>query len=1650
MKYFITNLFLFCFGILFSQSSNEVSKYLIDNPNIIHRCYAQEHHDHRYETDHEYQHWYNQEKIIVDQIIANSAFQSRLDCSNPLLIPIAVHYEGVTNESLACLTDLALSQIEVLNEDYSATNSDIVNYCNDVDNSSLDPNALAFNGTCLQFCLATQNHPAGFGLNNGDYAITTNQGYHDGTFGGAFTENAWSGYLNLIVNTIDGGGILGYSPTPGSGNGDAVVIGKCFFGKQGSGCGSFGPDGCNTQTYNQGRTGTHEVGHYFSLQHIWGGGDCGADDGFADTPTSGNEYYGCPNPGTNTCGSDDMYMNFMDYVDDACMYMFSEQQANAMYTRANMINWGSNKCSGMTYPAPILPAGCNPAALDAGIQNHITPTNGSINCTANATITPIVVLQNFGSTTLTNVTINYQINGGTPVSFNWTGSLAQGATTNVTLPSYTEPAGNYTFTSSTDNPNGSTDENTSNDGITTNHQTASSNALPYFEDFEDGSFNPTNSGLSVINPDGDIFEWVQANTSGNGAGSFSASFDNLNGDVSNNPQGTRDHLRTPVFDFSNVIGATLSFDVAYAPYDNSFFDALEVNVSTNCGTSYTDVIFNEGGTVLATAPATIGQFIPSAGQWKNVSLDLSAYDGQPTVSFSFDNLSGWGNFLYLDNINVTTSTPTTCSVALNTMDETCFSDCDGSITATGSGGTPPYSYVWNNTQTSSTISNLCPGTYTVTLSDGNGCTSSASTTINGNSQILVNVTETATSCLGNDGVVSVNVTGGTGSYTYIWNNNNTTNTINSLTPGTYIVTVTDGNNCTTVADAFVQDGCNCNINVFIDPLDEQCAGDCSGIITLIPSGGTPPYDYIWSDNQTSDVADNLCPGTYTATVTDATGCSTTASISIGTTSDLTLATSSTDESCQGNDGTATVQATSGIGTYTYLWNNNGTDNNISNLTSGNYTVTVTDGLNCTSTAVVLVGNDCGCNMAANNLILAEESCPGVCNGSAQAITTGGTPPYSYFWPDNQTTEIGINLCNGTYDVTIIDAVGCAATTTVIIGVGQGLAINGTATPESCTGNDGAATVSVTGGDGNYNYLWNNNGTDNVISNLPSGNYTVTVTDGSGCSATQIVLVPDGCNCNLIINMDGQNENCQGACDGNGFANVTGGTPPYTFLWSDNQTSSTADNLCSGAYSVTASDAAGCTVVGDIFISPGSPFSAIATSSPVSCQENDGSATVTNIGGDGPFTYLWNNNATDATISNLTEGTYIVTITDALGCTASVSTIVGVDCSAFISIVITQTDISCTGTCDGTATANVSGGTPPYSYQWTGGQVTQTAVSLCPDIYNVTVTDIAGLTEEAQVIINEPNPLEVSISGGNANCGTPSGFAIATAIGGTLPYSYTWDDGTMSNALNNLNGGTYVVYVTDIAGCEATATITIEETPALAFTGITTDASCFGENDGNIDVIITEGTPPFMFNWSNGEVTEDINNLSAGTYDLIVTDAGNCSGGTTFFVGEPIEIVIDMQVTNATTGDDNGSIIASTSGGSAPYTWQWSNGNTGVFNGNLAPGVYSVVVTDANGCLITAEAVVEETTNIVELDVVESWMIYPNPNSGSFNVDLKLHETKDIEIRVFNIFGQSIYYRNHKSNELNTVMDLRHVSPGTYFIQIVVDNSRIVEKLTIID
>ncbi len=320
---------------LASNEGNSITKTeetILDNTTTRKRACASQDHTEKLLQNDEYRVAYEQRKAKFQRQLKTNVAESRAACSNPTVLPVAIHYQGI-NADKACLVALAKAQVDILNADYQGKNSDIVQWTNNA--SSTFP-GVSNGEACIEFCIASKNHPSGYNLSDGDLAVTVNQTNGD-------QINNWSGYINIIVNDADGN--LGYAPLGGSGNGDGVVISKDAFGA-GNGCSGVSPQ----SPYDLGRTLTHEMGHYLNLDHIWGGG-CNQDDGIADTPEQGSDNGGCPNIGASSCGSPDLHMNYMDYTNDACMYMFTAGQATVMegWMNANLnLKSASSVCGDVT------------------------------------------------------------------------------------------------------------------------------------------------------------------------------------------------------------------------------------------------------------------------------------------------------------------------------------------------------------------------------------------------------------------------------------------------------------------------------------------------------------------------------------------------------------------------------------------------------------------------------------------------------------------------------------------------------------------------------------------------------------------------------------------------------------------------------------------------------------------------------------------------------------------------------------------------------------------------------------------------------------------------------------------------------------------------------------------------------------------------------------------------------------------------------------------------------------------------------------------------------------------------------------------------------------------------------------------------------
>jgi gliding motility-associated-like protein len=950
------------------------------------------------------------------------------------------------------------------------------------------------------------------------------------------------------------------------------------------------------------------------------------------------------------------------------------------------------------------------------------------------------------------------------------------------------------------------------------------------------------------------------------------------------------------------------------------------------------------------------------------------------------------------------------NIALSSTTTLCSGQCSGTATVNMSGGgTPPFSMIWNDpaSQTTQTATSLCAGPYNVTVTDGNGChaTPAQPVTVNdfpfpfvGTPTIQGNVR-----CFGWAGGSAVlNYTGGTPPYSTYWDNGATTAAVTGLIGGPHTVTGTDAHGCvfTTVINisqpppiaatiTLVNAGCNL----------------CNGSATVNPSGGNGTYVYRWltAPNQTTQTATNLCAGVYQVIVEDGavSGCNDTFSVAISENGSQPVTATSTNATCSNIcNGTALATPTGGClnPPCSYSWlDSAGTPigqntQNASNLCSGNYRVQVTNGTGCTSfaNATVIVPNPIIPSATAS-----PNTCGGSCNGSITASGSGGNPPYAYQWYDNannpiagQTSAVTNNRCAGNYSVRLTDQQGCIVSATATV-LSNPLVSNATATSVLCNGDcNGMISMATSGGSTPYAYVVKNaggttvySGSSAIIANLCAGNYNVIVNDAGSCSLTIPVTISQPSVVNPVPST--VMPACFGNCNGTISVAVNGGTAPYTYEWRSNSTligtNTSVSNRCAGAYTVKVFDANNCVT----------PFIPVVLNQPARlsdtmliidpyCTGGQGSIDLTVAGGTSPYSYSWNNGAyTTQDLSGLSSGTYTVIVTDAHSCTLT-------DAATFTQLPPLAETITahlyngyhfkCAGGADGEVVARVTGGLPPYSYQWNDSlnSTVDSIYGLTAGTYTLTVTDSHGCVRVDSVALNLiPPPFFANETVQDVSCpGANDGSVTVTPSGGVLPYVFYWQHDTahFNLQLTNVDSGRYIVNLFDANRCLIIDTVFVNEPPPILASYVVTPPNCFNGTDGSIDLTVTGGTLPIIYSWNNGAYnTEDISGLAAGPYTVSMVDARGCSHLDTALVTQPAGMLTNLAVVNVSCfqGAD-GAITLTVSNGALPYSYSWNNGQYITKDiQSLTAGHYVVVISDGNSCTISDSADVTQPPLITD-------------------------------------------------------------------------------------
>ncbi len=955
----------------------------------------------------------------------------------------------------------------------------------------------------------------------------------------------------------------------------------------------------------------------------------------------------------------------------------------------------------------------------------------------------------------------------------------------------------------------------------------------------------------------------------------------------------------------------------------------------------------------------------------------------------------------------------------------CFGTNDGAITIGVNGGTTPYTFNWAGGITTQNRTNLSPGTYSLTITDGKGCTFVPSPAYSINAPALAMAASstnlTNVRCLNDaNGAVTINTNNGQGALNYTWAKSSVPFTAipagapTNLSAGTYGVTITDAQQCTAWVNNIVVAAPSAQLDATISTTNPLCAGQNSGTIAVAPFGG-------WS-------------GIYTA---------------------------------------AWANPQPGLGGLTPT-----------GVATGNYTVTVTDANGCSTVkgANVVAGND----ILVTNTTPTDVSCFSQANGSIGiALNTAFT---SVNWtltgnPAGSGTTIS-NLGPGTYIPTVSYGTGCTKVFPAItVNEPPALVVNGTSTLVNTIGNDGTIDLTVTGGNtGTYNYSWTGPGsftaTTQDLANLAPGTYTVTVSDVKNCSATTTVIVSQAC---IICDVSAIPTK---ACLADGCINFnipTNAVGPFLLQWTSSvnpvmqtQTVSATNftpEVCGlpvGIYNVIITDASNQTFpLPSILIDQRPPVQVTATTAASNQGNMNGSVAVTS----GPglaLSYMWisgnipvpPNSLTSPVIFQLDSGTYCVKITNLLpdGC----SEIKCFDVDRLYPTLApcgtpTIVNPSCLSSTNGSLQVFPQGGDNTYTYAWSNSGTTAQISNLAGGTYTLTVTSGDGQTgvcgpytiaPQSTLAITNVNELSTYNGFQVSGVGVCNGSANVAISGTTSPVTYLWSNGVSTANNTTLCGGSYTVVATDQLGCTSVWMGELTSPTALQaahninsnFNGF--GVSCFGACNGVARVTISGGVAPYFVKWPTGQ-TDVVNtqggislesDLCSGEIIVEVTDANNVVTNQTITITEPAQLSVTFTDTEPLSlAQCNGEIIPEVTNavGTITYEWfsQFRNGNTQRADDLCAEELVTYIITDANGCSVTEEHQVPLPTTAC---LNPTPVVTPNGDGYNDYFEIKCIETVSNTLEIYDRWNQAVKKYINYTNDFDGKRNGLALPEGVYF------------------
>ncbi|MEW7290667.1 T9SS type A sorting domain-containing protein [Aquimarina sp. 2304DJ70-9] len=1001
----------------------------------------------------------------------------------------------------------------------------------------------------------------------------------------------------------------------------------------------------------------------------------------------------------------------------------------------------------------------------------------------------------------------------------------------------------------------------------------------------------------------------------------------------------------------------------------------------------------------------------------------------------------------------------------------CYDDALGELLATVTGGYPidsspsDFEYRWyqientietpiNTDLTLDHIENLSAGTYKVVTNDSKGASAEKIFNLLQPDDLVVTLTSAPidVKCRGEaTGVIDITVVGGpkdedTGEYlpyTFSWTKvgdptfKATTEDLQNITAGTYEVVVIDDNLCTTsLSQAVVIEQPDAILEIYdVNPVNLTGFQTQNGSISLEVRGGTPPYNYSWTDldnplyTASNQDINQLSIGRYRLIVTDKNDCTTSITQEITEPNQLivTIQPISVDNSiqCFGEQTLVPLitNTVGGVGAYTYEWFEESDLNTVIFTTSetttvnvGTYVVVVTDenGNKDDDTYEVTEPDKLDIGENVTHLL-----CRGDDNGRIDITVMGGVEPYSFSWSNGETIEDLSSLRAGNYTIIVTDANDCTFEKEIEVEQPPGLFINGDIIrvyPSSNGARDGRITVNIGGGTPPYDYEWRDfNGvvqpsTTNVLDNIGAEKYALTVTDANDCTLEidDVDLFEPPA---LEVTIEQVNViSCFGTSTGSLSAIVVGGVPfnsskQYNYQWFDADTNTITggdsfllEGIAAGNYYVVVTDAVSKSVPSEVFdLNQPLALELELSADFINCGDAaDWTITPQINGGTAPYRYVWNNGKTSDRLENVVAGTYSLEIIDARGCRASDQITVSPPDAL---IVRESLNIpTCYGGCDGAIFLETEGGTPPYTYQWSNGSTTKDLNTICSGTYVATITDIKGCQIKKKIVLNDPEEFIVDLGEDITLCKDQTAILDATVDDPNATYLWTTTNGfsSTSSSIEVKDSNVYEVLVIDSKGCEARDNIFVDTTSDVISANFIASTQVFS---GEEFVIVDNSDPvPESIDWifpKEATVTYEDEHYAELIFDIpgeyeitLQTNIGLCSALTTKKV-----IVLDKEF-EGTEGEDGS---------------------------------------------------VEEIQSFIE------YKVYPNPNTGGkFKVDVDLSKVQSINLKVFNMINNALIdsRKGEGGKTYSFDYDMSSLASGIYFILLETSSASQVRKLVI--